>query len=146
MKKAIIITGNLVQDHEFIYPYYRLLEEGFEIDVCILEGKPVQGILGTSIPPNKDQIIKKIEEVKVDDYSVLVLPGGVKAMEKVRQQNKTIIVKILGITFFNIGNSKYLKYSLLLKLSWLANLKCSEGINNHPERIRRTAKGKFINT
>ena len=35
MKKAIIITGNLVQDHEFIYPYYRLLEEGFEIDVCI---------------------------------------------------------------------------------------------------------------
>ena len=90
MKKAIIITGNLVQDHEFIYPYYRLLEEGFEIDVCILEGKPVQGILGTSIPPNKDQIIKKIEEVKVDDYSVLVLPGGVKAMEKVRQ-NKDII-------------------------------------------------------
>ena len=63
MKKAIIITGNLVQDHEFIYPYYRLLEEGFEIDVCILEGKPVQGILGTSIPPNKDQSIKKIEEV-----------------------------------------------------------------------------------
>ena len=90
MKKAIIITGNLVQDHEFIYPYYRLLEEGFEIDVCILEGKPVQGILGTSIPPNKDQSIKKIEEVKIDDYSVLVLPGGVKAMEKVRQ-NKDII-------------------------------------------------------
>tara|TARA_B100002019_G_C21191941_1_gene559308 strand:- start:314 stop:835 length:522 start_codon:yes stop_codon:yes gene_type:complete len=90
MKKAIIITGNLVQDHEFIYPYYRLLEEGFEIDVCILEGKPVKGILGTSIPPNKNQIVKKIEEVKVDDYKVLVLPGGVKAMEKVRQ-NKEII-------------------------------------------------------
>jgi len=90
MKKAIIITGNLVQDHEFIYPYYRLLEEGFEIDVCILEGKPVIGILGTSIPPNKNQIVKKIEEVKVDDYKVLVLPGGVKAMEKVRQ-NKEII-------------------------------------------------------
>ncbi len=95
MKKAIIITGNLVQDHEFIYPYYRLLEEGFEIDVCILEGKPVQGILGTSIPPNKDQSIKKIEQVKIDDYSVLVLPGGVKAMEKVRQ-NKDIIKFISG--------------------------------------------------
>ena len=44
MKKAVIITGNLVQDHEFIYPYYRLLEEGLEVDVCILEGKPVVGI------------------------------------------------------------------------------------------------------
>ena len=59
MKKAIIISGNLVQDHEFIYPYYRLLEEGFNLDVCILEGKPVQGILGTAIPPNKEQVIKK---------------------------------------------------------------------------------------
>ena len=46
--------------------------------------------MGTSIPPNKNQIVKKIEEVKVDDYKVLVLPGGVKAMEKVRQ-NKEII-------------------------------------------------------
>ena len=88
MNKAIIISGNLAQDHEFIYPYYRLLEEVFEVDVCILEGKPVQGILGTKIPPNKDQPVKKIEEVSVDDYKVLVLPGGVKAMEKVRQEKK----------------------------------------------------------
>ena len=32
MKKALIISGNLVQDHEFIYPYYRLLEEGYNLD------------------------------------------------------------------------------------------------------------------
>ena len=85
MKKAVIISGNLAQDHEFIYPYYRLLEENINVDVCLLEGKPVVGILGTSIPPNKDQIVKKIEEISVKDYDILVLPGGVKAMEKVRQ-------------------------------------------------------------
>ena len=90
MKKAIIISGNLAQDHEFIYPYYRLLEEGFIVDVCLLEGKPVQGILGTKIPPNKDQVVKKIDQVKVEDYQLLVLPGGVKAMEKVRQDKKII--------------------------------------------------------
>ena len=90
MKKGIIISGNLAQDHEFIYPYYRLLEEGIELDVCLLEGKPVFGILGTAIPPNKDQVIKKIEAINVSDYDVLVLPGGVKAMEKVRQ-NENII-------------------------------------------------------
>ena len=90
MSKAIIISGNLAQDHDFIYPYYRLLEEGFEIDVFLLEGKPVQGILGTKIPPNKDQPVKKIGDVLVDDYKVLVLPGGVKAMEKVRQEKKII--------------------------------------------------------
>ena len=54
MKKAIIISGNLAQDLEFIYPYYRLLEAGFDVDVCLLEGKPVKGILGTTLPPNKN--------------------------------------------------------------------------------------------
>ena len=67
-----------------------LLEEGFEVDVCLLEGKPVQGILGTKIPPNKNQVVKKIDEVSVDNYKLLVLPGGVKAMEKVRQEKKII--------------------------------------------------------
>lgn len=85
MKKAIIISGNLAQDHEFIYPYYRLLEESFDIDVVMLEGKSGLGILGTSLPPNKDQKVKVIKDVKVKDYDLLVLPGGVKAMEKVRQ-------------------------------------------------------------
>ena len=90
MNKAIIISGNLAQDHEFIYPYYRLLEANFELDVCLLEGVPVKGILGTTLPPNKEQIVKKIDDLKVDDYKILVLPGGVKAMEKVRQEKKII--------------------------------------------------------
>ena len=90
MNKAVIISGNLAQDHEFIYPYYRLLEAGFEVDVCLLEGKPVKGILGTTLPPNKNQTIKTIDQIKVNDYKILVLPGGVKAMEKVRQEKKII--------------------------------------------------------
>ena len=90
MKKAIIISGNLAQDHEFIYPFYRLLEEGFELDVCLNEGTKVKGILGTDIPPNKNHEVKKIEEVNISDYDLLIIPGGVKAMEKVRQNLKII--------------------------------------------------------
>ncbi len=88
--KGLIISGSLAQDHEFIYPYYRLLEENIEVDVCLLEGEPVKGILGTVIPPNKEQIVKKIDDVSVSDYDILVLPGGVKAMEKVRQDQNII--------------------------------------------------------
>ena len=33
MNKAIIISGNMAQDHEFIYPYYRLLEEDINVDL-----------------------------------------------------------------------------------------------------------------
>ncbi len=89
-KKAVIISGNLAQDHEFIYPFYRLLEEGFEIDVCLNEGKAIKGILGTDLPPNKNHPVKKIEEIKTSNYELLIIPGGVKAMEKVRQNNKII--------------------------------------------------------
>ena len=90
MNRAIIISGELAQDHEFIYPYYRLLEANFEVDVCMLEGKPAKGILGTTLPPNKNQTVKTIDQIKVDDYDLLVIPGGVKAMEKVRQEKKII--------------------------------------------------------
>jgi protease I len=90
MKKAIIISGNLAQDHEFIYPYYRLLEENFDIDVAMVEGKSGFGILGTALPPNKEQKVIGIKDAKVKDYDLLVLPGGVKAMEKVRQDKDII--------------------------------------------------------
>ena len=42
--KALIVSGPLAQDHEFIYPFYRLLEEEISLDVCLIGGKPVQGI------------------------------------------------------------------------------------------------------
>ena len=90
MKKAVIISGNLAQDHEFIYPYYRLLEANSKLDVCLIGGKPVQGILGTQLPPNKNHPVKDIDQIKVVDYDLLVLPGGVKAMEKIRQDKRLI--------------------------------------------------------
>ena len=85
MKKALIISGNLAQDHEFIYPFYRLLEEEFIVDVCMNEWSKVKGFLGTDLPPNKEHPVFRIEDVKTSEYNLLILPGGVKAMEKVRQ-------------------------------------------------------------
>lgn len=90
MNRAVIISGPLAQDHEFIYPFYRLLEEGFSVDVCIIGGKPVLGILGTTLPPNKNHPVKDIHDIKTEDYDLLVLPGGVKAMEKIRLEKKLI--------------------------------------------------------
>ena len=86
MKKALILTGNLVQDHEFIYPYYRLKEDGFEITVALKDGKNCLGILGTKIPPDDVCEIVDYSQMKVEDYDLLILPGGAKAMEKVRQE------------------------------------------------------------
>ena len=90
MFSSIIISGALAQDHEFIYPFYRLLEAKSKLDVCLIGGKPVQGILGTTLPPNKGFPVKDIDQVKINDYDLLVLPGGVKAMEKIRQDKRLI--------------------------------------------------------
>ena len=90
MFSSIIISGELAQDHEFIYPFYRLLEEKSKLDVCLIGGKPVKGILGTTLPPNKNFPVKDISQLKVSDYDLLVLPGGVKSLEKTRQDKKFI--------------------------------------------------------
>ena len=80
IKKALILTGNFVQDHEFIYPYYRVQEDGYEVDVAVRNKKQVNGIIGAKVSPTKD-----ITELKVEDYNLLILPGGAKAMEYMRQ-------------------------------------------------------------
>ena len=85
IKKALILTGNLVQDHEFIYPYYRVQEDGYEVDVAVRDKKQVNGIIGAKIIPTKD-----IPELKVEDYDLLILPGGAKAMEYMRQDTEIL--------------------------------------------------------
>lgn len=77
--KALIITGQGHQDIEFQYPYYRLQEEGYAVDVAVRGKQPCTGITGLKVSPNKD-----IPDLKVADYGVLILPGGVKAMEHMR--------------------------------------------------------------
>ena len=84
-RKALIITGRQVQDHEYIYPYYRLQEEGYEVDVAVRGKETVLAIIGVMVEPTKD-----IPELNVADYDVLVLPGGAKAMEYMRQDQQIL--------------------------------------------------------
>lgn len=85
MKNALILTGKLVQDHEFIYPYYRLKEEGFTVTVATEDGKETLGQLGTKIP-----VDITIDNIKIQDYDLLVIPGGAKCMEYLRQNKRAI--------------------------------------------------------
>mgnify|MGYP001244987993 CR=1 FL=1 len=84
-EKALIITGALVQDHEYIYPFYRLQEEGWEVDVAVRGGETVYASYGVRVEPTKD-----ISDLNVADYNVLVLPGGAKSMEYMRQDQEML--------------------------------------------------------
>lgn len=92
--KALIITGNLVQDHEFIYPYYRLKEAGYEVDVAVSGAKECLGICGTKIPSDNECIVISYGTLAlpqlIDKYDLLVLPGGAKCMEKLRQEQEVL--------------------------------------------------------
>ena len=84
--KALIITGKQVQDQEFIYPYYRLQEEGYEVDVAVRGKETVFGAIGIKIVPTRD--IPELwdrEFIGIPGHPLLILPGGAKAMEYMRQ-------------------------------------------------------------
>jgi len=90
--KALILTGRLVQDQEFIYPFHRLQEAGYEVDVATKNKETVLGYFGTKIIPNIPIPHFQIGEF---DYDLLVLPGGVKCMEHMRLDR--IVISAIGL-------------------------------------------------
>jgi protease I len=79
MVNSVIITGPGFQDEEFIYPYYRLKEAGYQVDVCTKDGIDVIGKYG--VPA---RATRSVEALNSDEYDVVILPGGFEAPDRVR--------------------------------------------------------------
>jgi protease I len=89
MKKALIITWEKFQDHELIYPYYSLKEHGYQVTLMANKVGKIWGSLGTHMPCDVEtSIFEDANERKsyLNNYEILLIPGGVKALEKVRQE------------------------------------------------------------
>jgi len=78
--KALIFVAPGVEDTEFAYPYYRLQEEGLQVDVASKGGQAVTGKWGLPIPANMDA-----ETVSPDNYAIVVVPGGYECPDRLRQ-------------------------------------------------------------
>jgi protease I len=78
--RILMITEDEFNDTEVLYALYRLVEEGYEVTVATLEGGEVAGY---NSAPIKKTI--PLEEVNVDDYAALYIPGG-DAPEKLREE------------------------------------------------------------
>tara|TARA_R110000824_G_scaffold237011_2_gene425778 strand:+ start:1070 stop:1624 length:555 start_codon:yes stop_codon:yes gene_type:complete len=91
MKKALIVTFSKFQDHEVIYPYYRLLEEEFEVDIMADKLGRIHGILGTYMECTRTTAeLNDNKQSFIQEYDLLVIPGGVKALEKLRQEKQVL--------------------------------------------------------
>ncbi len=71
MKKALIISADKFEDTELLVPYYRLSEEGFEVEVASVRKGKIKGKHGYHV-----DVTKTLEEINPDDYDLLILPGG----------------------------------------------------------------------
>ncbi len=70
MKKALILIENGFDDVEYIVPYYRFLEAGFEVAVAA----PAAGTYVGKVGLKADAV--DVRSLSADEFDLLYLPGG----------------------------------------------------------------------
>lgn len=72
-QKALILTADKFEDMEVFFPYYRLLEEGWEVTIAAPTLEEIHGKHGYSLKPHTT-----IDATNPDEFELLILPGGSK--------------------------------------------------------------------
>lgn len=80
LKRAVIVVGPAVEDTEFSYPFYRLQEDGFSVDVASNGGVDIIAKHGLPIKANID-----IKRLNATEYDMLIVPGGLESPDRLRQ-------------------------------------------------------------
>lgn len=79
MKKIVIIVAQNFQDEEFVYPYYRVMEEGWHVDVATPTGQDMPGKYG--VPARATM---STDELSASDFDGVILPGGFESPDRLR--------------------------------------------------------------
>lgn len=69
--KAVILTADKFEDLELFFPFYRLLENNWQVDIAAPDKQKISGEHGYSLEPNLT-----IDEVNPENYDLLIIPGG----------------------------------------------------------------------
>lgn len=90
--KILILTGDAAESLEVMYPYQRLLEEGYDVDIAAPSRKKLHFVVH-DFEPGFDTYTEKpgyswdadvaFADVDPADYAALVIPGG-RAPEYIR--------------------------------------------------------------
>ena len=83
--KALVVCADNLEDTELLVPYYRLIEEGIEVDIASIGKRNIEGKHGYQV-----KVDKILEEVKPDGCDMLILPGG-RATEALKKGKKATI-------------------------------------------------------
>lgn len=118
VRNALIITWEKYQDHELIYPFYSLKEAGYNVQIVANKKGKIWGSLGTHMPCDAETSSfedANIRQEYINNYEILVVPGGVKALEKLRQEQGVLQFirewNSLNKTIFSVCNGAQLLIS-----------------------------------
>lgn len=75
-RRVALLTADKVEDVEFFYPYYRLVEEGYRVDVLTPSGGSVEAYRGMRL-----ERTTAIADADPADYDLLFIPGGLAPTE-----------------------------------------------------------------
>jgi protease I len=85
MKKVLLFVENGFEDRELMYPYYRLQEAGYKVEVVGPEAKVTyKGEYGLTIESSFSP-----KDVNIGDYVAIIIPGG-RAPDRMRT-NKSMV-------------------------------------------------------
>ena len=82
MTRALMLIERGFQDEEYVYAYYRMLEEGWEVDVASPKGGTVTGKFG--VPARVNTSIELVCGVL---YDAVVLTGGFENPDRLRMRS-----------------------------------------------------------
>lgn len=83
MTRAVILIAHGFQDEEFCYPYYRMLEEGWEVDIASNDGGVKQGKYGLPARANRD-----FNFLTPQYYDIVFVPGGFECPDRLRMDKR----------------------------------------------------------
>jgi protease I len=86
--KALIISADHFEDTELLTPFYRLQEEGLQVDVASISRGKINGKHGYEVV-----VDKALRDVDADEYDLLILPGG-KAPATLRKEAAAVAVAL----------------------------------------------------
>jgi protease I len=69
--KALVLTADKFEDMELFFPYFRLLEEGLDVDIAAPKKGHIEGEHGYGL-----EIENTFDDINPDDYGILLIPGG----------------------------------------------------------------------
>ena len=82
--KALILSADGFEDSELLFPYYRLKEEGIQVDLASLRPGKIKGKHGYEVTSNRT-----LAEIDANEYDLLILPGG-RAPATLREEPKAV--------------------------------------------------------